>query len=83
MRATVAKKYAKRYLKPDGWNFKDNPLVGTEWSVAGSKKNSFYTVALTEQGFTCDCTGFTFYGKCKHSEQIVEAFDNEQDYLVA
>jgi hypothetical protein len=79
----VAKKFAKRYLKPDGWNFKDNLLAGTEWSVAGSKKGSFYTVALTEQGFTCDCTGFTFYGKCKHSEQILQAFDIEQNYLVA
>lgn len=79
----MAKKFAKRYLKPDGWNFKDNLLAGTEWSVAGSKKGSFYTVALTEQGFTCDCTGFTFYGKCKHSEQILQAFDIEQNYLVA
>jgi hypothetical protein len=83
MGATVAKKFAKRYLKPADWTFKGNLLVGTEWSVAGSKKNSFYTVALTEQGFTCDCTGFTFYGKCKHSEQILQAFDIEQNYLVA
>ncbi len=79
----MAKKFAKRYLKPADWTFKDNPLVGTEWSVAGSKKDSFYTVALTEQGFTCDCTGFTFYGKCKHSEQILQAFDIEQNYSVA
>lgn len=79
----MAKKFAKRYLKPDGWTFKGNHLVGTEWSVAGSKKDSFYTVALTDQGFTCDCTGFTFHGKCKHSETILQAFDIEQDYLVA
>jgi hypothetical protein len=71
----VAKKFAKRYLKPADWTFKGNLLVGTEWSVAGSKKNSFYTVALTEQGFTCDCTGFTFYGKCKHSLSVVEKFN--------
>ena len=83
MGATVAKKFAKRYLKPADWTFKGNLLAGTEWSVAGSKKDSFYTVALTEQGFTCDCTGFTFYGKCKHSEQILQAFDIEQNYSVA
>lgn len=71
----MAKKFAKRYLKPADWTFKGNLLVGTEWSVAGSKKNSFYTVALTEQGFTCDCTGFTFYGKCKHSLSVVEKFN--------
>jgi len=45
MGATVAKKFAKRYLKPADWTFKGNLLVGTEWSVAGSKKDSFYTVA--------------------------------------
>jgi hypothetical protein len=71
----VAKKFAKRYLKPADWNFKGNLLAGTEWSVAGSKKGSFYTVALTEQGFSCDCTGFTFYGKCKHSLGVVEKFN--------
>jgi hypothetical protein len=71
----VAKKYAKRYLKPADWNFKSNPLVGTEWSVAGSKKDSFYTVALTEKGFTCDCYGFQFHGKCKHSTTVLERFD--------
>jgi hypothetical protein len=71
----VSKKYAKRYLQPDGWNFKNNFLVGTEWSVAGSKKDSFYTVVLTNQGFTCDCYGFQFHGRCKHSAQVVERFD--------
>jgi hypothetical protein len=71
----VSKKYAKRYLKPEGWRFKNNFLAGTEWSVAGSKKNSFYTVVLTEQGFTCDCYGFQFHAKCKHSTQVVEGFE--------
>ena len=71
----MAKKFAKHYLKPADWTFKGNLLVGTEWSVAGSKKDSFYTVALTEQGFTCDCTGFTFYGKCKHSLSVIEKFN--------
>jgi len=78
----VSKKYSKRYLKPTDWNLKGNLLAGTEWSVAGSKKDSFYTVALTESGFTCDCTGFMFHGKCKHSEQILQAFDNAQNYQV-
>jgi hypothetical protein len=71
----VSKKYAKRYLKPEGWQFKNNFLAGTEWSVAGSKKNSFYTVVLTEQGFSCDCYGFQFHAKCKHSLQVVEGFE--------
>jgi len=50
-------------------------LVGTEWSVAGSKKDSAYIVTLTEQGFSCSCAGFNFYGKCKHSTTVVERFD--------
>lgn len=69
------KRFAKRYLKPADWNFKGNSLVGTEWSIPGSKADSVYTVTLTEQGFTCDCTGFTFHGRCKHSAEVVERFD--------
>jgi hypothetical protein len=72
--ATV-KRFGKRYLKLEDWNFKNNPLVGTEWSVPGSKSGSVYTVALTDKGFTCTCTGFTFHGKCKHSIDIVEKFN--------
>ena len=64
------------YFAADGWNFKDNFLLGTEWTVDGSKAGSTYTVALTPRGFTCDCTGFTFHGKCKHSKQIVERFEH-------
>ena len=77
------KRTAKRYLKPEGWNLKGHFLTGTEWSVAGSKPNTAYTVTLEPLGFSCDCQGFMFKGKCKHSEQIVQAFDIEQNYLVA
>jgi hypothetical protein len=76
-------RYKERYYAPEGWNFKTNFLAGTEWSVSGSKPGSSYVVALTPQGFKCECQGFTFKGKCKHSEQIVQAFDIEQNYLVA
>lgn len=69
------KRYAKRYLKPEDWNFKGHFLVGTEWSVAGSKKDSAYIVTLTEKGFSCSCTGFNFYGKCKHTTTVVERFN--------
>lgn len=71
------KRTTKRYFKPEGWNFKNNFLAGTDWSVQGSKANSVYTVTLDTNGFSCDCTGFTFHGKCKHSQQIVDAFDIE------
>lgn len=72
----MSKKYTKRYAKPEGWQFKNNFLAGTEWSVKGSKADSFYTVALSEQGFSCNCYGFQYYGKCKHSKQIIERFEH-------
>jgi hypothetical protein len=71
-------RYQERYYTPSDWNFKNNPLAGTEWTVLGSKAGSSYIVALTTKGFKCDCTGFTFHGKCKHTTQVVERFDYEE-----
>ena len=70
-------RYKERYFAPEGWDFKTNFLAGTEWSVAGSKAGSSYVVALTPKGFKCECQGFTFKGKCKHTTQIAEKFDDE------
>ena len=70
-------RYKERYYAPEGWSFENNFLVGTEWTVDGSKVGSSYVVALTPKGFKCDCTGFTFHGKCKHSKTIAERFDCE------
>ena len=70
-------RYKERYYAPSDWNFKDNLLVGTEWSVPGSKPGSSYVVALTAKGFKCECQGFTFKGKCKHTTTVVERFDYE------
>jgi len=70
----AAVKYQQRYFKPEGWNFKTNFLAGTEWTVMGSR-NTVYTVALTDQGFTCECQGFQYHGKCKHSRAVAEKFD--------
>lgn len=71
----MAKKFSKRYAKPEGWNFKRNVLVETEWTVTSSKAGSVYVVELTENGFNCSCTGFQFYGKCKHSLEVIEGFE--------
>lgn len=68
-------RYKERFYAPEGWNFKNNLLVGTEWSVAGSKANSSYVVALTAKGFKCECYGFSYHGKCKHTTLVVERFD--------
>lgn len=68
------KKFTKRYVKPEGWNFKNHYLAGTEWTIVGSKDN-VYAVTLTTSGFECSCPGFKFQGKCKHTLEIIERFN--------
>lgn len=68
-------RYKDYYYKPEGWIFKNNFLEGTRWTVGGSKEGSEYTITLKDKGFTCTCSGFTFRGKCKHTVQVVEKFD--------
>lgn len=64
----------QRYYAPSDWNFSNNCLEGTEWSVTGSSDN-MYTVRITNRGFVCTCQGFGFHGKCKHAKTVVEKFD--------
>ncbi len=40
------------------------------WKVKSSSGNSTYTVTLRKGSFSCDCTGFKFYKKCKHVKKI-------------
>ena len=68
----MARKFAKRYLKPTAFDPKDSIFEGLVWPVAGSKPGSSYNVTLHDKGFECDCTGFTFHGKCKHSVSVLE-----------
>lgn len=68
----MARKFAKRYLKPTAFEPKDSIFEGIVWTVEGSKKGSSYSVTLHDKGFECDCTGFTFHGKCKHSKSVLE-----------
>ena len=64
----------KQAYTPPGWNFVNNFLLGTVWDVSGSKGDA-YCVELTTRGFTCSCAGFVFYGKCKHTKQVADRFD--------
>jgi len=64
-------KFKQSYLKPTVFNPKGHPWAGITWPVQGSKGNE-YDVDLTEKGFTCNCPGFSFRGRCKHSEQILK-----------
>lgn len=52
-----------------GINFKTNLHEGMEWPITGSR-GTIYTVKMTARGFTCDCDGFQFYGRCKHINSV-------------
>ena len=59
-----------RYYKPKEIITRNHFLVGTVWPIEGSKNNT-YSIEMHEKGFTCDCLGFTYNGKCKHTSQVV------------
>ena len=59
-----------RYYKPKEIITKKHFLVGTVWPIEGSKNNT-YSIEMHEKGFTCNCLGFTYNGKCKHTIQVV------------
>jgi|TARA_B110000858_G_C17470809_1_gene322676 hypothetical protein len=72
----MARKFAKRYLKPTEFDPKGHWMVGFVWPVKGSKDND-YSVELHDNGFDCDCTGFAFHGRCKHSKAIVAKVERQ------
>ena len=65
-----------RYYKPKEIITKKHFLVGTVWPIEGSKNNT-YSIEMHEKGFTCDCLGFTYNGKCKHTSQVTSLLTNE------
>lgn len=67
-------KYKPKFFKPEGWSFKNHWLDGVVWPIEGSTGKT-YSVAFTQQGFTCDCQGFGFHGYCKHSKSLVKRLD--------
>ena len=62
-------KFAKKYMRPD-FEFNTDLFLGLVWPVANSKGTDNYSITLESKGFTCDCPGFMFRGKCKHTQQI-------------
>ena len=62
--------FVMRYYKPKEIITKKHFLIGTVWPIEGSKNNT-YSIEMHEKGFTCDCLGFTYNGKCKHTSQVV------------
>ena len=62
--------FVMRYYKPKEIITKKHFLVGTVWPIEGSKNNT-YSIEMHDKGFTCNCLGFTYNGKCKHTSQVV------------
>lgn len=58
-----------RYYKSKEINTKNHFLLNDIWLVEGSKGNE-YSVEMHKKGFTCECLGFNFSGKCKHISHI-------------
>ena len=59
-----------RYYKPKEITTKKHFLVNTIWPIEGSNGNE-YSVEMHDKGFTCNCLGFTYNGKCKRTIQVV------------
>ena len=62
-------KFTQRYMKPT-FEFNKDLFEGLTWPVANSKGTDNYAITLEPKGFTCDCPGFTFRGRCKHTQSI-------------
>ena len=72
-------KHTQKFFKPtDLFDFKTHWAVGLEYPIEGSKGNS-YTVTIADKGFTCDCPGFTFRGKCKHTLDVLTRVETALD----
>ena len=70
-------KFKAKYLKPTVFSPKDHWMVGFIWPVDGSKEGTSYDVELHDQGFTCECSGFSFRGKCKHSQAVLKQVEGQ------
>ena len=67
----------KRYYKSEEINTQNHFLVNTIWPVAGSKKGDEYRIEMHDKGFTCECLGFTYNAKCRHTKQVVSMLSHK------
>ena len=67
-----------RYYKSPEIITKNHFLVGTVWPIEGSK-GATYSIEMHDKGFTCECQGFMYRGKCKHTSQV-ESLLTTDDY---
>lgn len=72
-RPTKIKK-SKWYRKPlalPGINFKGHHLIGLQWPYT-NRMGQTYLTTMTDEGWKCECMGFTHHGKCKHITMVHE-----------
>ena len=62
-------KFKQSYFKPD-FDFARDLFEGLTWKEPNSRGTGTYDITLEPKGFTCDCPGFTFRGKCKHTLNV-------------
>ena len=62
-------KFKQSYFKPT-FDYDKSIFEGLVWKEPNSKGTGTYDITLEPKGFTCDCPGFSFRGKCKHTQQI-------------
>ena len=72
-------KFTQRYLKPTLFKTKGSVFEGLLWKKPNSKGTGTYDVVCTDKGFTCECPGFTFRGKCKHSQDVLTRIEEALD----
>lgn len=62
-------KFKQSYFKPT-FDYDKSLFEGLIWKEPNSKGTGSYDITLEPKGFTCDCPGFSFRGKCKHSQMV-------------
>lgn len=61
-------KRGRTFVKADNSLFTATPADPCVVEVSGSKGTIYYVNTLTG---SCDCAGYKFRGKCKHSDEIL------------
>lgn len=75
----MAKKnrYQRRPVQFPDINFRESPYVGLVWPAVSARTREVYSVTMTENGFTCTCTGFAMHGKCKHITAVYKGLGED------
>lgn len=76
--AYVQRFYKSKLLSKNSWL----AIVRPYWEVQSSNKKDYYTVVGEEKGFTCECLGFSRWGKCKHIQYIEAKLQLQLDWNI-